>query len=342
MNRALNVVQVGCGQISNTWLKAVKTMPDLAMVGFVDLNPTLARQQATEYGTPTAIVGTDLTAVLAQTMPDIVFDCAIPEAHYRVVLTALEHGCHVLSEKPMADTLEHAREMITAMRRSNKLHAVIQNRRYDPNIRCLKGLIDSGALGPLTTLNSDFYIGAHFDGFRATMPHVLLLDMAIHTFDAARFLSGADPVSVYCKEWNPRGSWYAHDASAVAIFEMTNGIIYTYRGSWCAEGLATAWEGDWRIIGEKGTAVWDGASNIRAQSVVDTSGFLSTFQNIDPSPYAISENVDGHASLIREFVNCVRTGTIPETIGSDNIKSLAMVLGAIESAESGKSVMINV
>ena len=66
--------------------------------------------------------------------------------------------------------------------------------------------------------------------------------MAIHTFDMARFISGADPVAVYCKEWNPSGSWYDHDASAIAIFEMTGGIVYTYRGSWCAEGLNTTWE----------------------------------------------------------------------------------------------------
>ena len=61
----------------------------------------------------------------------------------------------------------------------------------------------AGTLGPLTTLHSDFYIGAHFGGFREQMRHVLLLDMAIHTFDAARLLSGADPVAVYCQEWNP-------------------------------------------------------------------------------------------------------------------------------------------
>ena len=80
--------------------------------------------------------------------------------------------------------------------------------------------MQSGAVGPLTTVNCDFYIGAHFGGFRDRMEHVLLLDMAIHTFDQARFIMGADPVSVYCNEWNPAGSWYDHDASAIAIFEM--------------------------------------------------------------------------------------------------------------------------
>ncbi len=62
------------------------------------------------------------------------------------------------------------------------------------------------------------------------MTHVLLLDMAIHTFDAARLISSADPVGVYCHEWNPAGSWYDRDASAAAIFEMSNG--------WCTPTAA--------------------------------------------------------------------------------------------------------
>jgi predicted dehydrogenase len=76
-------------------------------------------------------------------------------------------------------------------------------------------------------VNADFYIGAHFGGFRDQMQHVLLLDMAIHSFDQARMVMQADPVSVYCREWNPKGSWYQHGASVVAVFEMTGGIVYT-------------------------------------------------------------------------------------------------------------------
>ena len=61
--------------------------------------------------------------------------------------------------------------------------------------------------------------------------------MAIHTFDAARFLAGADPVSVICHEWNPPGSWYDHDASAVAVFELSGGILYTVFQAGCAGAL---------------------------------------------------------------------------------------------------------
>jgi predicted dehydrogenase len=332
-------VLVGCGSISRLWLDAVRTIPDLELVGFVDLIEESARRRATDYGWQRAVIGTDLRAVLEKTVPDAVFDCTVPEAHFHVTLEALRYGCHVLGEKPMADTMQHAREMVAAAQAAGKIYAVIQNRRYTPGIRRLRNFLASEPIGPITTVNSDFYVGPHFGGFRAHMEHVLLLDMAIHTFDAARFVTNADPVSVYCKEWNPVGSWYDHDASAIAIFEMTNGIVYTYRGSWCAEGLPTTWESDWRILGSRGSVKWDG-EHILAQAVAETGRFLATYQDIDVPAYS-STKAAGHASLIREFVSCIRTGTTPETVCTDNIKSLAMVFGAIESVNRGKRVEIS-
>ena len=76
--------------------------------------------------------------------------------------------------------------MITAARAAGRLHAVIQNRRFLPGIRRIKAALP--LIGELTAVHVDFFIGAHFGGFRDQMQHVLLLDMAIHTFDAARWI----------------------------------------------------------------------------------------------------------------------------------------------------------
>ncbi|MFO7632464.1 MAG: Gfo/Idh/MocA family oxidoreductase, partial [Caldilinea sp.] len=173
------------------------------------------------------------------------------------------------------------------------------------------------------------------------MPHVLLLDMAIHTFDAARLIAAADPLAVYCHEWNPTGSWYAQDASAVAIFEMSEGVVFTYRGSWCAEGLRTAWESDWRIVGTRGSVRWDGADGFQAEVVAESSAFFSTMRAVEMSPLAAGARISGHAGAIHEFVECVRTGATPETVAADNIKSLAMVFSAIESATRRARVEID-
>jgi predicted dehydrogenase len=339
-NIPLRIVLAGCGGMSGAWLDAVKTRLDVEVVGLVDIVEEAASKRANDYALVDAVIGTDLVTVLGQTTPDIVFNCTIPEAHYAITMTALKHGCHVLSEKPLASSIAQAREMIDAAQQAGKLFAVIQNRRYDANIRRLRSLLASQELGPITTVNCDFYIGAHFGGFRDHMPHVLLLDMAIHTFDAARLLTGADPVAVYCKEWNPVGSWYDRDASAIAVFEMTNGIVYTYRGSWCANGLATTWESDWRIVAQNGSVKWDGTDNFQAQAVAETGGFISTYRDVTLPALQPQDAIGGHAGLIHDFIECVSTGRQPETSASDNSKSLAMVFAAIESAETGQRVAV--
>jgi len=339
MNKPLKVIVVGCGQITRAWFDALQGTSDVAIVGLVDLQEAACRQRQEEYRLSEAKIGTDLGAMLKEIQPDVVFDCTVPAARASVVLAALEHGCHVLSEKPMAASMEEAHRLAHASQKANRLFTVMQNRRYDPRIRGLQSFLRSGAVGELTTLNGDFYIGAHFGGFRDRMAHVLLLDMAIHSFDQARLISGADPVAVYCREWNPRGSWYERDASAVAVFEMSNGIVYTYRGSWCAEGQGTTWECDWRAVGTRGTVTWDGADELRAQSVDQDEGFIRKMKDVKvPVPELATKN--SHAGCILDFIACVQTGRTPETICTDNIKSLAMVFGAIESAETGRRVDI--
>ncbi len=342
MPKKTRAVLVGCGGITSAWLPPIQAMGTVEIVGLVDLVLENARARAQEYGLERALIGDDLEAVLEQTKPEVVFNCTIPEAHAPVTLTALAHGCHVLTEKPLADSLENARRMIAAAQEADRILAVIQNRRYDANIRRLRYLVESEAVGPLTTVHCDFILGAHFGGFREHMPHVLLLDMAIHTFDAARLITGADPASVYCYEWNPAGSWYDRDASAVAIFEMSDGLVYTYRGSWCAEGLNTTWESDWRLIGQRGSIHWDGATGIVAERVVAPgSGLRWPTEPVEIPPYDAGEKVGAHAGVIREFLQCVRSGQTPETVATDNIKSLAMVFGAIESAETNRPVSIS-
>jgi predicted dehydrogenase len=342
MNKPLRAVLVGCGSISHAWLKPAAAIENLQIVGLVDIIENTARIRAAEYQLGSIETGSNLARVLDQTAPDIVFDCTVPEAHVDVTLEALGRGCHVLGEKPLADTLDNARRMVAAAESAGKLYAVMQNRRYMPEIRALRSYLASGEMGAITTCNCDFYLAPHFGGFRDRMQHVLLLDMAIHTFDAARFLTGADPISVYCKEWNPAGSWYAHGASAVAVFEMTGGIVYTYRGSWCAEGLSTTWESDWRIIGERGTARWDGAQNLQAEIAESVTGFMAEHRAVEISPDPPEKKIGGHGGLIADFVDCIRTGRTPETICTDNIKSLAMVFGAIESADSGYPISIDI
>lgn len=335
------VVLAGCGSITRAWLTHAAERSDLEFVGLVDIIPENAARVKEEFGLSSARIGSDLGAIVAETGADVVFDCTVPSAHKSVVLTALAQGCHVLGEKPLAESMADAREMLAAAAVSGKTYAVIQNRRYLDNIVRYREVIRAGQIGPLTTLNADFYLAPHFGGFRDQMEHVLLIDMAIHSFDQARYISGADPVSVYCHEWNPDGSWYAHGASAMCIFEMSDGLVFNYRGSWCAEGLQTAWACDWRAIGQKGTALWDGEDVIRVAAATGGDGFFRETAELDP-PSTPPLRHTGHAGVIDEFIESIKHNGVPQTICTDNIKSLAMVYAAIESAESGRKVAIEI
>jgi predicted dehydrogenase len=326
------------------WARALQAAAVLKgrveLVGLVDVDLAAAEALKQEFGLG-ARTGTDLDAMLGDTRPDLLFDVVIPSARHDVVLTGLRHGCHVLTEKPMAASLEEAREIVAAARAAGRVHAVVQNRRYVEGVRRIREMIASGVLGELTALHADFFIGAHFGGFRDLMQHVLLLDMAIHTFDAARFMADADPLAVYALETNPRGSWYAHGAAADAIFEFSRGVVFTYRGSWVAEGATTSWESAWRIIGTKGTLLWDGADGFTAKVVAAESGFLRPLRDVAVPPVPHPSQTHGHASVIAEFLDAIQSGRAPETAGEDNIKSLAMVFAAIESARSHQRVGIS-
>jgi len=339
-------VLAGCGSMSKGWLTALAEHPLLkgrvSVVGLVDLDQATADARAAEFDLANAMTGTDLEAVLAATKPDLLFDVVVPSARAGVVASGLKHGCHVLSEKPMAASLEAGRAMVAAAAAAGRVHAVVQNRRFISGVRRIRRLIESGALGEITALHCDFFIGAHFGGFREEMDNVLLLDMAIHTLDAARFMAGVAPKAVYCLETNPRGSWYSQGAAANAIFEFEDGVVFNYRGSWCAEGANTSWESAWRIIGTKGTLIWDGGDSFDAKVAVDGTGLLRDAVAIEVPAPADIEQTHGHASVIAEFLDAIKSGRSPETAGNDNIKSLAMVFAAIESARTRQRVTIAV
>jgi predicted dehydrogenase len=335
----LRALIVGAGGMGRAWGKNLSDCDQVTIGGWVDIRPGIAAQAAAEIGLGGIYAGQDLERALADVRPDFVVDVTVPEAHHDVTLAALAAGVPVLGEKPMADSMERARAMVAASERAGKLYMVSQSRRYDARIHAMRDLIVEQT-GPPGILNSDFYIGAHFGGFRDQMPNVLLLDMAIHTLDAARYLGGADPLSVYCEEFNPPWSWYRGAACATAIFEMTGGLRYTYRGSWCAEGRPTAWESEWRAVGPRGAATWDGHGAPTAEVVVEAGGFRSKTEA--RAAEVVAGVPEGIAGSLRDVLRALRTRATPLGECHDNIKSLAMVFGAIESAATGRRVSIDI
>lgn len=338
MTPRFRIALVGCGGMANTWVEYALQRSDAEIVALVDLNADTSRELAAKHGL-SAPTFTDLPAALSATGATLVFDVTVPEAHEQVTTTALAAGCHVFGEKPLATSMAQARRMVAAAERSGRTYAVMQNRRFQPQIRALRGLIQAGTIGTPGQLTAQFFIGAHFGGFRDQMDSPLLLDMAVHTFDQARFITGQNAVAVYCREFHPPGSWYAGAAAASCIFELEGGLVFTYTGSWCAEGARTSWEGEWRVVGSQGTAIWDGAADPSAE-VVDPgqTGFLRDTRRVAVRVEASDRS--GHFAALDEMFSAVLEGRPPETDGTDNLHTMAMVFGALESARTGQRVTL--
>ncbi|WP_219414321.1 Gfo/Idh/MocA family protein [Pseudonocardia nigra] len=326
MSDRLRIVVVGAGGMGRAWLTAVEASADTDLVAVADLDLDVARTAAGAVGRPDLPVGTDAVALAAQTGAHAVVNVTVPAAHHPVATAALFAGLPVLGEKPVADTVAKALSLAAASQVTGQLFMVSQSRRWNPQLFALRDMVeDLGAIGTLTT---EFFRAPHFGGFREEMAHPLLVDMAIHAFDSARFLLGAEPVSVYCEAYNPPWSWYDGAAAASAVFAMEGGIRYAYTGSWCSPGADTSWNGAWRVSGEKGTALWDGDHEPGLHADVDAAA----------RPRSPHSGIDG---ALHVFVDALRTGAVPMGEVHENVLSLAMVEAAVRSAETGERVLLD-
>ncbi|MEU4234604.1 Gfo/Idh/MocA family oxidoreductase [Nonomuraea sp. NPDC026600] len=317
----LRVVIAGAGSMGRAWLATVADSPEVTLTGIADLDVALARASADGAGLPDLPVGTDAVALARQTGAQALINVTIPEAHHPVTTAALFAGLPVLGEKPVAENVSRALSMAAAAEVTGELFMVSQSRRWNPQLAVLRGMTER--LGAIGTVSTAFFRSERFGGFRDLMAYPLLVDMAIHAFDSARFLLRAEPVTAYCQSYNPPWSWFAGDANATVVFEMEGGTRYVYNGSWCSPGDITSWNGTWRVSGEKGTALWDGDHEPVLDAEVEAGEPAG-------SPYS------GIAGALQVFVRALRTGEVPSGEVHENVMSLAMVEAAVRSATSGR------
>jgi predicted dehydrogenase len=323
----LRLVLAGAGWWGGTWMTALRDNPDVDLVGIVDLDPAVAAATAGERGVE-AEIGTSVTGMARRTAADAVVNVTVPAAHHAVSTEAMRAGLPVLCEKPLTPTVAAALSLAATAEVTGQLHMTSQSRRYRAALTAFRDEVRG--LGELGSATTEYFAGPRFGGFRDRMQHALLEDMAIHTFDTARFLFDREPVAVYCEEYNPGWSWYAGGAAATAVVEFAGGLRYTYSGSWCADGMPTSWNGAWRVVAAGGTATWDGDG----APLVHRAG---------SEPVAVPVAAGGPQDIggaLAEFVDALRTGTVPSGEVHANVLSLAMVEAAIRSAAAGERLTI--
>jgi predicted dehydrogenase len=332
------VIVVGAGVAAGFWMDPLRARTDV--VALVEADDERARKGIERFGLECPGFAS-LEAALAAVPADVVVNATPVEHHRRITEAALAAGCHVLTEKPLAPTFEDGVALVHAARRADRTLAVMQNRRHHPAIRRLRQGVADGAIGRPMALSADMFMAPrHLPGHPLEgQRHPLLLDMAVHTFDQARFLSGAEAIRVVCHELTAPHSWYAGAAAAIATFEMEQDIVFSYRGNWIAEGFRTSYDAAWRISGARGTAVWDsfGAPECEvAAGPPPAQGMGQVEHTVWPVPEPRDRT--GHAAALDALLDALEAGRRPETDAAENLGTLAMVFAAIRSAEERRAV----
>jgi len=338
----LKVIQIGIGGMGNTWLTAAQRSPEVEFAGFVEIDDEIARAQSGAYNLDRALIFKSLPQALEQVDADAVINVTPPEYHREICVAALGAGLPVLTEKPLANTLEDARAIVEAADDSGLLCSVAQNYRYRSPTQTIKAVLDSGELGALAAVQAEFYRGPHFGGFREEMAHPLILDMSIHHFDLMRLFIDSDAAAITARSWNPPWSWFNGDASAAAQIEFANGVQASYAGSWCSQAFETSWNANWRFECERGALLLadDRVFLQRLRSVNEGArGLASEHKEAREIPLIAMER-EGQDYLLHEFCDAVTNGGSAVTTAQDNIHTMEFVFGVMRACDSGLPVRL--
>jgi len=322
----MRVLQVGVGGMGNAWTPALLANEDIQIAGIVDVNADVLAEKAAQHGIPKENCFTGLDAALAGVACDAVILVTPPAFHSDQTIAAAKAGKHVLTEKPLSDTIDGAKAMVKACATAGVTLMVSQNYRRTRGAMTLQSAFQGGVIGPTKELGSvqvEFYKAVNFGAtnFRTLMQYPLLLDMSIHHVDLLRFVTGVEVVSVYARSFHPAWSWYQHDSGLTMTFELSNGAVGCYLGDWSSGGNETPWDGSWRLQGPKGALIWNQCG---VDFVASGSDELQTIPMLEFP-------LTGIPKVIDEFVRAIKSKKEPPTSGRDNLKSIGIQFAALES-----------
>lgn len=325
----IRVVLVGVGGMGRVWASIISSDKRFDLVGISDVNKVALNDLVGQINF-SGEVNMDLKNLLKNLEPDLVIDVTPPFARKNVVEMSLKSNCNVMCEKPFGDSMEVAKSLSRLAAKNNKMLMVSQNYRWSPAVEMITEALRIGDMGRLLKVSALFGIKTDFNGFRLEMNHPLLLDMAVHHFDLVRKFINVNAESVYCAEYQLGESKFIGPASASAIFEMKNNVIFRYEGSLTIDNSPENWNGEWNFICENGSIKWDGFSNLEA--TVDGVRKKLPISSLGRDKLEVS---------LDKAYDALVNGIEPETGYEDNLETSKMVFGAIRSSEKHSKVFLD-
>ena len=226
MSDDLRVGIVGCGRISQYHISSILKTDNAKLVAVCDANEDLARQTAKKYKVDSYY--TDFTELLSEEHLDAVDIVTSPQTHLRLCTQAMEAGCHVLVEKPLALSIEDVDSMIETASLNKVKLCPVHNVLFLPVLLKTKALIEKGVIGNLTGVNithslpKDNELVLNREHWCHRLPGGIFGEMLPHViYLATSFIKGLEPVCVYSQKLT-RHDWIKSDEIR-AILQSENG-----------------------------------------------------------------------------------------------------------------------
>lgn len=334
--RKLGWAIVGLGRLSiHQILPAMASCRRSAVTALVSGRPEKAKRLAQVYGVdPKNLYDYERFDSIARNPGiDVVYNVLPNSMHAEFTIRALEAGKHVLCEKPMANTPADCERMIAAAKAANRKLMIAYRLQYEPyNQALVKFARDAQDQGPTQVILADagFNIGdpAQWRLRRAMAGGGSLMDIGIYALQAARYLSGEEPVAVNAMMHSTPGDVRFTEVEEHVTFQLRfpSGILAN-----CTSSYGAALN-RFRVVKRHGWAELEPALNytgIRMRAYRD--GVLQ-----EPG----QRTADHFAAEMDHLSECIQTGTDPRTPGEEGLRDLRIMTAIYDAAKSGRTVTL--
>ncbi|WP_207849045.1 MULTISPECIES: Gfo/Idh/MocA family oxidoreductase [unclassified Pseudomonas] len=345
MTPPLRIALIGAGNMGQQHYQHLKTLNEARLCAVADPGPQ-APALAAEWGVAHFA---DHRQMLEQTRPDAVIVANPNNQHVSTALDCLTAGVPVLLEKPVGVHLQEVRELVAAVKRSGVPVLVGHHRRHNPLIVRAHELLQSGALGRLTTVTALFQLckpDAYFEiPWRREPGAGLLLTNLIHDLDLLRHLCGEVHSVQAITDNAVRG--FANEDSVALLLRFADGALGTLTGS---DAVAAPWS--WELNSAE-NPVYPRQADQSCYLLAGTAGALSIPQlkrwhyaadQVDAGWHqpliAVQEHCEAADALrlqLQHFVRVARREVEPLVSVADAARTLALVEAIREAAASGRA-----
>ncbi|MBY0148422.1 Gfo/Idh/MocA family protein [Neobacillus niacini] len=338
----LRVGVIGCGSIAiHRHLPEYQRNKDVEIVAVCDINGERAQATAEKYG---AKAFTSYEELVSSGLADAVSVCTPNYLHAPVSIAALNAGLHVLCEKPMATSKQEAEEMVAAAKANGKKLMIAHNQRFVPSHQRAHQLIQSGDIGKIYSFRTAFGHGGpegwSIDGkeswfFEKEKAFVGAMgDLGVHKTDLLRYVLGEEITEVGAFVETNAKAFATVDDNAVCVLKTESGIIGTLAASWAYKGKE---DNSTIIYGEKGILRLED-DPVNSLVVQYANGEIVNYQlGKIQSNEAGGQN---NSRVIDQFAAAVIEGHEVPVTGEEGMKSLEVILAALESNETKQIVRV--